>query len=125
MRELELLQASFGEAKIIDCLMNGQFIAPKYVHNQIEQKLVALATLCDPISIDISDTAFSLIAKDQIEPLISVGFQHKCLIEIQVTQSEHDCEIPRALVKDHVSNALTASVIDVCQGDLAEQKVIV
>ncbi|UJR25097.1 hypothetical protein I4U23_006458 [Adineta vaga] len=121
--ELQEIEKRFMDAKIIEYLSNGEFIAPSYVQNTIKKQIIELAALCPPIHFIIEEEAFRPIAHKECSNLIDIGRQYKCHIDIEEHTVDHVCEIPRATVKDHVSNKLTAAAIDIKQGDLAEQNV--
>ncbi|CAF3880404.1 unnamed protein product [Rotaria sp. Silwood1] len=121
--ELKLLEAHYDDTKILDNLKNGEFTAPSYSHEKIEQEIMTLATLCSPIDMKIEEQAFSTIAHDGCYNLINIARQHKCLIEIQESNTNYICKIPKASKHDHISNELSAAVIEIHQNDLADQRV--
>jgi diketogulonate reductase-like aldo/keto reductase len=123
--ELKALEANYNDAKIIENLKNGEFIAPSYLHNTIEQQIMVWATLCVPIHFEIQEEAFRPIAHSECSKLVKIGRQYKCQIEIQETVTNHICTISKAATQDHISNKLTAAAIKIHQDDLAEQKVLI
>ncbi|CAF4338578.1 unnamed protein product [Rotaria magnacalcarata] len=121
--ELKALETNFNDAAIIEPLKNGEFTAPSYVHNKIEEEIMALASLSTPISFEIPEEAFGLIAHKEYTTLQNIGHQYKCQIEIEKEIRNKIVEIPKAAAQDHVSNKLTAAAIRILTSDLAEQKV--
>jgi hypothetical protein len=121
--ELKTLETTYRDAKIIETLKNGEFTAPRYLHDTIEQAIMVFAILCTPIHFEIQEEAFRVIAHDECHNLINIGRQYKCQIEIQEDTKNHICEIPKAATQDRVSNKLTAAVIKIHKDDLALQRV--
>ncbi|CAF1684845.1 unnamed protein product [Rotaria sp. Silwood1] len=121
--ELKLLEAHCDDTKILDNLKNGEFTAPSYSHEKIEQEIMTLDTLCSPIDMKIEEQAFSTIAHDECYNIINIARQHKCLVEIQESNTNYICKIPKATKHDHISNELSAAVIEIHQNDLADQRV--
>lgn len=122
--ELKALENDYQNTKILETLERGEFTAPSYLHDTLEQKIMAMVALCAPIHFQISDEAFCVIAHDECPNLIKIGREHKCQIEIQEETTDHIMEIPKATIQDHISNELTAAAIKICEDDLAEQKVM-
>jgi hypothetical protein len=123
--ELKTLETNYCDTKIIETLKNGEFTAPSYLHDKIEQAIMVLATLCTPIHFEIQEEAFRVIAHDECPNLINIGRQYKCQVEIQEDTKYHICEIPKATAQDHVSNKLTATAIKIHKDDLAVQRVTI
>jgi len=123
--ELKALENDYQNTKILETLERGEFTAPSYLHDTLEQKIMAMTIICAPIHFQIEDEAFRVIAHDECPNLIKIGREHKCQIEIQEETKNHVIEIPKATTQDHVSNKLTAAAINIHQGDLAEQKVTI
>ena len=121
--DLKALETSYQDAKIIETLEKGEFSAPTYVHDSIEQAIMNLATLCTPIQFEIKEDAFRVIARNECLNLVNIGRQHKCQIEIQNSTENLTCEIPKAAKQDHISSKLTAAAIKIEKEDLADQKV--
>jgi len=121
--ELKALETTYRDTKIIETLKNGEFTAPSYLHDTIEQAIMPLATLCTPIHFEIQEEAFHVVAHDECPNLIKIGREYKCQIEVQEDTKNHICEIPKATTQDRVSNKLTAAVIKIHKDDLASQRV--
>ncbi len=111
--------------KIIETLEDGEFTAPSYIHDSVKRHIMALATFCTPVYLEIREEAFRAIAHDECSNLINIGHKYKCHIEIQENIECTNCEIPQAATQDHVSNKLTAAAINIRKDDLAEQKVTI
>jgi hypothetical protein len=122
--ELKTLENNYQNTKILETLEKGEFTAPSYLHDIIEEKIMAMSILCAPIHFQISDEAFRVVGHNECPNLIKIGREHKCQIEIQEESTDHIMEIPKATIQDHISNELTAAAIDIREGDLAEQKVM-
>lgn len=121
--ELKTLETDYQNTKILETIENGEFTAPKYLHDILEKKIIEMATLCSPMYVDIQQEAFHSFAHDECPKLIEIGQQHKCQIDIQQNTKDYLCEIPKAAAKDHISDQLTASAITIHKDDLAEEKV--
>ena len=118
-----MLEAQFADTKIVDRLKTGEFVAPVYLQDRLEQQIRTLATLCAPLAFEIHEDAFCLTADRKSDKLVDIGHQHKCHLEIQTSVANRICKIPKAATQDHVSSSLTATAIDIRLEDLSEQKV--
>ncbi|CAF1230748.1 unnamed protein product [Adineta ricciae] len=121
--EFQLMERTFVNAKILEHLKNGEFMAPQHIQSTIERQIKELATFCPPSSFTVEEEAFRPIAHNECPNLIKIGRRYKCHVEIEEFLTKHICEIPRSTAEDHVSNKLTAAAIKIEQGDLADQKV--
>ncbi|CAF3357209.1 unnamed protein product [Rotaria socialis] len=120
--ELKVLETNFYGTNIIESLRKGELIAPSYLHDRIEEEIMSLARLCTPISYEIQEKAFGLIALSEDANLKNIARQYKSQIKIHGETTSDTYKIPKALAQD-VSNKLTAAAITIYQSDLAEAKV--
>ncbi|CAF1094066.1 unnamed protein product [Rotaria sordida] len=120
--EMKALETNFNDANIIEPLKKGEFTAPSYLHNRIEEEIMSLATLCTPINYEIQEEAFSLIALNEYTNLKNIAHQYRSQIEIHEETINKTYKIPKALTQD-VSNKLTAAAITVHKRNLVEEKV--
>ena len=123
MDALKALEAQFVGTEIVDGLKTGEFVAPVYLQDRLEQQIRTLATLCAPLAFEIEDGAYRLTTHEHPSKLVNIARQHQCYLEIQTRVESRICQIPKAATEDHVSNTLTAAAIDVRLEDLSEQKV--
>ena len=125
MNALKSIESQFPDTKIIDRLSIGEVTVPKYLQDQLEQQIKALAILCEPLTFEIREDAFRVTAHlgGQSVKLVDIARQHECHLEIRKSLTHHICQIPKSAVQDHVSSVLTAAAIEIRLGDLREQKV--
>ena len=122
-KDLELLEAKVGESKIIESLRNGEFSAPFHFQNQILQQINQWATLVNPREYLIDDVRFQYQADEQHAELMKIALKNRCCLEINEITKSLEVQIPKAFVQDHISSNLTASAIQVIEGDLCDQQV--
>ncbi|CAF3834464.1 unnamed protein product [Rotaria sp. Silwood1] len=120
--QMKALETNFNDANIIEPLKKGEFTAPSYLHDRIEEEIMLSAALCKPISYEIQEKAFGLIALNECTNLKNIARQYRSQIEIHEETTKKTYKIPKALTQD-VSNKLTAAAITVQKGDLAEEKI--
>ena len=104
-------------------MRKGEFTAPEYLQDRLEQQIKTLATLCEPLAFEIQDDAFRTMAHEQPPKLVHIARQHRCHLETQTSVESRICQIPKAAGQGHISNTLTAAAIEIRQEDLSEQKV--
>ena len=120
---MQSLEAQFLDTKIVDSLRKGEFTAPEYLQDRLEQQIKKLATLCEPLTFEVQEDAFCITAHEQSAKLLNIARQHRCLLEMQTSVDRRICQIPKAADQGHISNSLTAAAIEIRQEDLSEQKV--
>ena len=110
--ELKLLEAQFTGAKIIEHVKDGQFIAPNCLHDELEQQINALATLCEPVQFEIHEDAFCIMAHKHTQDLVEIARQSKCLLEIESPTTITILTYPRSIKTPSVT-VVYSSVYDI------------
>ncbi|CAF3595720.1 unnamed protein product [Rotaria sp. Silwood1] len=118
---MKTLETNFNDTNIIEPLKKGEFIAPRYLHDRIEEEIILTAALCTPMSYEIQKEAFGLIALNECTNLKNIVRQYRSQIKIHEETTNKTYKIPNALTHD-VSNKLTAAAITVQKNDLVEDK---
>ncbi|CAF3585069.1 unnamed protein product [Rotaria sp. Silwood1] len=98
--QMKTLETNFNDTNIIEPLKKGEFIAPRYFHDRIEEEIMLSAALCKPMSNEIQEEAFGLIALNECTNLKNIARQYRSQIEIHEETTNKTYKIPKALTQD-------------------------